>query len=376
MSNLPLILLSPSIHHNKEVVFIRFKYNTRLIEITKSISGAKWSQSNKCWYLLKEDFNLNHLFNLLSPYAYIDYSAFSKKQTQKPAMVQQKKVKKEPVKIPQSYFDKLDIKRYSENTKKVYINYFGDFIRFFKNRELDSVSSYEINEYILTLIREERISISQQNQRINAIKFYYEKVMGADKTLYSIDRPKKKKQLPNVLSTEEVKLMINQTTNIKHKCIVSLLYSAGLRRSELINMKVSDILSDQMLIKIRNSKGNKDRYVGLSNFQLELLRAYYKAYKPKIWLFEGQDGNQYSVASLLKVVKTAAKKACIKRRVTPHMLRHSFATHHLENGTNLRYIQEFLGHHSSKTTEVYTHVAKTDFKRFKNPLDEIYDKSK
>ena len=179
-----------------------------------------------------------------------------------------------------------------------------------------------------------------------------------------------------MLSTAEIKLMIDKTSNIKHKSIISALYSAGLRRSELLNLKLTDILSDQMQIKIRNSKGNKDRYVGLSKHLLQLLREYFREYNPKEWLIEGQKGGKYSAESILKVVKTSAKKAGITRNVNAHMLRHSFATHHLESGTDLRYIQEFLGHSSSKTTEVYTHVAKTDFSKFKNPLDEIYNDKK
>ena len=217
------------------------------------------------------------------------------------------------------------------------------------------------------------MSASQQNQRINSIKFYYEKVLGYDKLYYKIERPKKKHALPNVLSVGEVKKIIDSTRNIKHKCIISLLYSAGLRRSELINLKLDSILTGQMQIKITNSKGDKDRYVGLSAHLLKLLREYYKEFKPKEWLIEGKNGEQYSATSVLNVVKQAAKKAGISRRVTPHMFRHSFATHHLESGTDLRYIQEFLGHSSSKTTEIYTHVAKTDFSKFRNPLDSMYE---
>ena len=238
---------------------------------------------------------------------------------------------------------------------------------------MTNISVEEINNYLLELIRKGNISSSQQNQRINAIKFYYEKVLGREKFYYKIERPKRSNTLPNVLSTAEVKLMIDKTKNIKHKCIISLLYSAGLRRSELINLKLTDILSGQMQIKISNSKGNKDRYVGLSKHLLTLLRQYFLEYKPKEWLIEGQMGGQYSAGSILKTIKASARKAGIRRRVTPHMLRHSFATHHLESGTDLRYIQEFLGHSSSKTTEIYTHVAKTDFNKFKNPLDELYD---
>lgn len=357
------------------MIFVMFPYSKELVDSLRAMDGAKWSQSNSAWYFAKDSFNLNSFFNKLKPLAYIDYSLL--KSTPPINIHEKKKIKVVKLKItfPKAYSDKLDQKRYSSSTKAIYTNYFSDFIRFFKDRELDTISSDEINEYILFLIREKNISASQQNQRINAIKFYYEKVLEHDRTFYNIERPIKAKTLPNVLSTNEIKMMIDKTTNIKHKCIISLLYSAGLRRSELINLRITDILSDQMLLKIKSAKGNKDRYVGLSKYSLGLLREFYIQYKPTLWLFEGPNGDQFSGSSIVKIVKSAAKKAGIFRRVTPHMLRHSFATHHLESGTDLRYIQEFLGHSSTKTTEIYTHVAKTDFSKFKNPLDELYNEN-
>ncbi len=372
MKHKPNITLLKDFHRGYPVIALHFDFNQEIINKVKNIQGATWSQSKKYWYFRKDSFNLSKLFEAINPIAYLDYSILNSNSREEHVEQKPKRVLKSMVKIPDEYLNMLDQKRYSENTKIIYLNYFGDYMRYFSNRILEEITTEEINAYILELIRTKNISASQQNQRINAIKYYYEKVLGNDKTIYNIERPKKSKILPNVLSTTEIKLMIDRTSNIKHKCIISILYSAGLRRSELINMKVTDILSDQMQIKIRNSKGNKDRYVGLSKHLLELLRVYYKEYKPQVWLIEGNKGGQYSGASILKVVKNSAIKAKIARQVTPHMLRHSFATHHLESGTDLRYIQEFLGHHSSKTTEIYTHVAKTDFGRFKNPLDEIY----
>ena len=163
--------------------------------------------------------------------------------------------------------------------------------------------------------------------------------------------------------------MISKTRNLKHKCIISLLYSAGLRRSELLNLKIEDIDSKRMLILVRQAKGNKDRVTLLANSILEDLRAYYMEWKPKVYLFEGVHGGKYSPQSILKLVKRASEKAGIPKNVTPHMLRHSFATHLLENGTDLRYIQSLLGHNSSRTTEIYTHIATNHFNTIKNPLD-------
>ncbi len=375
MQEKPEILLNNEIHKGMEVITFRFPYNKDLINQIKKISGIRWSQSKKAWYIEKEEFHLSSVFDILSQKAFVNYKALKDHQS-KEIKSKTSKTAKTKVKLPQAYRDNLEQRRYSKSTKATYINYFEDFIRYFNDRHLEKITVQEINDYILKLIRKKNISASQQNQRINAIKFYYEKVLGREKMYIDIKRPIKKKILPNVLSAAEIKKMIDVTDNLKHKCIISLLYSAGLRRSELLNLKITDILSQQMLIKIEQSKGNKDRYVGLSKFMLTLLRKYFIEYKPDKWLFEGQKGDQYSFESVGNVVKKAAKKAGINRTVTPHMLRHSFATHHLESGTDLRYIQEFLGHNSSKTTEIYTHVAKTNFNKFKNPLDEIFPDEK
>lgn len=365
------IILSNDFHRGKAVITLRFDYNLKIINRVKSLE-ARWSASKKCWYLFKHDFYLPVVLDTLESVADIDYSALKINDNTKQFSQKLKPKTEIKVKLPSSYLDLLEQKRYSKSTIDTYTNYFRDFVRHFQDKVLDDISVEKINSYLLELIRKHDISHSQQNQRINAIKFYYEKVLGRKKIYSQIERPRRASSLPNILSTSEIKLIIDRTKNLKHKCIISLLYSAGLRRSELTNLKVTDILSDQMQIKIRNSKGNKDRYVGLSKHLLQLLREYFREYKPNEYLIEGQNDKKYSGTSVLNVVKRATINAGIARRVTPHMLRHSFATHHLESGTDLRYIQEFLGHRSSKTTEIYTHVAKTDISKFKNPLDEIY----
>ena len=211
-------------------------------------------------------------------------------------------------------------------------------------------------------------SNSSINQSVNSIKFYYEVVMGMPNRFYAIERPRKQKQLPKVLSRHEIKDLIACTNNIKHRCIISLLYSAGLRRSELLNLKLEDIDGKRMLITIKGAKGNKDRMTVLSPTLLEELRTYFTECKPRSYLFEGPRGRPYSASSVLKVIANAAVKAGVQKKVTPHMLRHSFATHLLENGTDIRHIQVLLGHNSTKTTEIYTHVAATSFKEVKDLL--------
>ncbi len=275
--------------------------------------------------------------------------------------------------ILKSYEDLLKQKRYSENTQRVYCKYFWDFCEYFANYGVEQISNIQINEYILTLIKSRNISISQQNQRINAIKFYYEKVCGCDKQYYQLHRPRKEHKLPKVLSKIEVKSIMSFCNNLKHRCIIMLIYSAGLRRSELINLRVADIDSGRMVINVQGAKGKKDRISLLSDNVLQMLRQYYKEYKPQTFVFEGQNGGRYSPTSIANVIHRAALKGGVRKRVTPHMLRHSFATHLLEQGTDLRYIQELLGHSSSKTTEIYTHVSKKAIDKIRNPVDEFFE---
>ncbi|MBL7898856.1 MAG: tyrosine-type recombinase/integrase, partial [Crocinitomicaceae bacterium] len=182
-------------------------------------------------------------------------------------------------------------------------------------------------------------------------------------------RPEKVEKLPKVLSKSEVQKIIAHTANIKHKCIVSLLYSAGLRRQELLDMKITDIDSARMMIRVNQGKGKKDRYTVLSTTLLEDLREYFKEWRPKEYLFEGISGEKYTASSVRSVLVGAAKRAKIWKTVTPHMLRHSFATHLLEAGTDIRYIQTLLGHASTKTTEVYTQVTLVNVQQIKSPLD-------
>ena len=221
------------------------------------------------------------------------------------------------------------------------------------------------------MVTDRKVSASYQNQAINAIKFYYERVLGSKRKFYFIERPNKEKTLPVVLNTDEIKQILNVTENLKHKTILALIYSAGLRISECINMKIKDIDSKRMQIRISQSKGKKDRYTLLSQKTLVLLRSYFLEYKPKDYLFESPTLEQYSASSIQAIFRASCAKAKITKKATVHTLRHSFATHLLENGTDLRYIQSLLGHESSKTTEIYTHITTKGFDQIKSPLDNL-----
>jgi len=276
---------------------------------------------------------------------------------------------KHAIQLPTGYLELLQRRRYSSSTIKAYRTYFLDFMSNFRDIDIKSVTYKQINSYLLHLIQHRNISVSQQNQRINAIKFYYEKVLNRKKEYYRISRPRKESKLPTVLTKEEVNSLIQMTKNLKHRCILMTIYSGGLRRSELINLKVTDIDSQRMLIKVCGAKGKKDRYTLLSERLIIELRQYYKVYLPRQWLFEGQEGGPYSATSIERVFRDAVGRAGIRKYVTPHSLRHSFATHLLEQGTNLRYIQELLGHSSTKTTQIYTRVASNALMKIRNPLD-------
>lgn len=275
-------------------------------------------------------------------------------------------------KIPVEYTKKLANLRYSQSTINSYCNAFKEFINYFASKSLNDISEEDINNYLIYLANERKVSISYHNQSINAIKFYYEKVKKGGRKKYVIDRPRTERVLPIVLSEDEVKRIIKNTANIKHKCILMMIYSGGLRISEVTRLKLTDVDSKRMQLFVRCAKGNKDRYTLLSEKALFYLREYFKLYKPKILLFEGVYGGAYSERSIQNIFKRALKVSKINKYATVHTLRHSFATHLLENGTDLRYIQVLLGHSSTKTTEVYTHVSTKAIREIINPLDKFF----
>ncbi|MEQ3796440.1 site-specific tyrosine recombinase/integron integrase [Flavobacteriaceae bacterium MJ-SS4] len=360
---------------NNKIIGLKFHSDKVLNSMVKELKGISWNNEFSMFCLPNNKKNLDAIFNLFRGVAWINTNYFFQKSNSKNleeefdvAWFRKRQLPNDYRTCPEPYLDKLELKRYANNTVKTYVSCFERFINYYPNVEVDSLNEQDIRHYLKTLVNK-NWSSSYINQSINSIKFYYEIVLGMPNRFYEIERPRKERKLPIVLSKDEVRSLIDATNNMKHRCILALLYSAGLRRSELLNLKPKDIDSKRMLIKVNDAKGNKDRYTLLANSVLEDLRKYYLEYKPQNYLFEGQVKDKYSASSILNIINNAREKAGIKKHVTAHTLRHSFATHLLENGTDLRYIQLLLGHNSTKTTEIYTHVATNSFNSIKSPID-------
>jgi site-specific recombinase XerD len=265
----------------------------------------------------------------------------------------------------------MRIRNYSPRTINTYVSLIHHLAQHFKSSP-DQISIDQIKDYLLYKIQKQSCSVSMVNQTISALKILYQDVLGMQWEKIKIKRPRKEKKLPIILSRQEVAAVIDQIRNPKHKAMLAVVYSAGLRRQELVNLKVSDIDSARMVIRINNGKGKKDRDTLLAQNTLELLRQYYVLYKPSGLLFEGRpEGTPISFTSLSNILKMSLKKAGIYKKATIHSLRHSFATHLLEQGTNIKIIQRLLGHHSIRTTLVYLQVAKIDPKAVSSPFDNL-----
>jgi len=265
----------------------------------------------------------------------------------------------------------LKLKAYANNTIEHYRGELLQLMRLLKDRSLASLTPNQIKSYLLWLLQERKCSENKVHSTLNALKFCFEQVLHQPQIFITIPRPKKHLQLPKVHATEQVKKIIQSTNNEKHKTMLMLAYATGFRLQEIINLKIKDINSARMVINVIRAKGKKDRQVILSEKLLIQLRKYFKSYRPKEWLFEGQSGKQYGYRTLQEVFANAKNKAGVNIQGGIHTMRHSFATHLLENGTDLRLIQELLGHNSIKTTIRYTHVSKAMLQKVRSPLDEL-----
>jgi integrase/recombinase XerD len=363
------IIIDKVIHKNESRLLLRFEKDQTLIDMIRDIKDCRWSKTHNAWHVPDNPECKVELVRLTDKGVTIRWA------DQK--SVANKIITK--IEIPTSkiadeitqFRRYLAHRRYSERTIAVYTEGIKVFLQFVQ-KPIPEITNADLIRFNNDYILKKGYSSSFQNQVINAIKLFFRSIHSTRFNVDAVERPRREHKLPNVLSKEEVKRILTSPTNIKHRAMLSLIYACGLRRSELLNLKPNDIDSQRGLIVIRQAKGKKDRIAPLSEKTIEMLREYYKMFKPSRWLFEGQTkGEQYSEESLQKVLKEATSKAKIFKPVTLHWLRHSYATHLLESGTDLRYIQELLGHKSSKTTEIYTHVSTRSIQKIKSPFDEL-----
>ncbi len=364
-------------------MMLRTEYDEEYNKIVKNIPGIKWNEREKCWYLKLTWPNLSLVFvHLKNKYWINKEQAYAVlREGDKRNRSRKDVVKSERTELPElsaemkarigKFREWMDAKRYSVNTTENYIRSLEIYYRFNSPKTPEELANDDLVNFNNNYILANKLSFSYQNTFVNGLKLFlrHQNIRGEQADL---ERPRRTHHLPNILSIEEVKLLLDKTRNVKHKAMLAIIYECGLRCGELLSLMPADIQRSRLMLHIHMAKGNKDRLVPISPKLLAFLERYWKLFQPKIWLFEGANpGDHYSERSLQQVLKRSLALAGIKKRVTLHTLRHCYATHHLEAGTDIRYIQHLLGHKSPKTTQIYTHVSNDALKRLKSLLDEF-----
>ena len=400
-----IITLTPLYHKGSQQIGISFSNNTKLNTVLKKINGVRWSKSNKCWYLPLSKQNYTALTITFKEVATINNQALKqyllqKKEAPQPVSAQptantpvtKVAVNLKPSTTPPATMHRLStansdalkkftqhliLKAYSPSTIRTYTNELVQFLNTLNSQPASSFTVPRLKDYFQYCFVTLKLSEATLHSRINALKFYYEQVLGQEKFFWEIPRPKKPEQLPKLLNEIELRNLFNALTNKKHKAMLFTTYSAGLRVSEIVNLKIRDIDSSRMQIFIERAKGKKDRYVNLSPVLLDILRNYIKVYVPraKEFLFESEQTLEaYPIRTVQQIFTNAKNKAGIKKEVGIHSLRHSFATHLLDKGTDIRFIKDLLGHFDIKTTERYLHVSNHKLVNIASPLDDLMGK--
>ena len=370
MEKLPKIFLEQKTHRKENQLLIQFSYHKKLIALVRSIKGSYWSKSLNTWYIKYSQENLQTILTIFRDITIVDTSKLHKKE------LFTRNLTKEQKNLLNNFYLFLKGKRYSQSTIKTYTFFIADFINFYRKTPLNNLTNRAVELFIEKVFITRNYSISTQRQFISALKIFIVFYPHTEINDLVLERPKKSRKLPSVLSQEEVLKIISSTQNLKHRAILVLIYSCGLRISELVNLELTDFHIQRKQLVIKNGKGRKDRYVSLADSFIPLLSNYYHSYKPKFYFVEGQKGGKYSTESVRQFLKKSCVKANIKKTVTPHTLRHSYATHLLENGVDIRYIQSLLGHAKPETTMIYTHVRRKDLMEIQNPLDIALQKLK
>ncbi len=376
------ITLDHLTHKGIRNIRIDFPFDKELNEYAKS-AQAKWSYSNKCWYLENTQENLQKIFAVFKGKAWVDITRLKERQELFPKTILQKTraaqfnmSRLNPALIERTgdFKKYLTGIRYSEKTIDNYMDMLCSFLGYYHDKPVEAITMEDVEKFNFDFIIKNEYSSSYQRQLVSVLKLFFGRLAGCKIEIEKLERPRRSYRLPTVLSETEVIRILKSIPNLKHKAIISCIYSSGLRISELLNLQLKDIDTHRMQIRIEKGKGNKDRMVGLSKMFLLILQQYVADYAPRDYVFNGENGGRYSETSIRNILRAACTKAGVRKKVTPHTLRHSYATHMLENGVDIRYIQELLGHSRPETTMIYAHVAQKKLVNIKSPLDIIAEK--
>jgi integrase/recombinase XerD len=393
------ITIKPIFYRNAGKAGIFFDENSRLLTKLKKLKTVRWSMTSGCWSVPLTREYCREVYKIAKDFGSVDVTAlteyFNKEDNDKshlhsqavlaPSYLEERgrfrgaKIEDINKHVLPLMGERLKLKAYSESTIRIYLSEMTQLLQALGNIPADELRPEHLKRYLVYCFAELKLKENTLHSRINSMKFYYEQVLGREKFFWEIPRPKKQLILPKVLSEDELVRLFNALTNLKHRVMLFTIYSAGLRVSEIVHLKIKDVDSGRMQIRIENAKGKKDRYVNLSPVLLDILRGYISKYKPppKKYLFESErTGDCYPIRTVQKIFQTAKNRAGIKKDVGIHSLRHSFATHLLEKGTDIRYIKDLLGHFDIRTTERYLHVSKSALVNIINPLDDLWNTGK
>lgn len=374
--NLYHVKLTEFEHRGHSCFELEFEFNTLLKELIKSIKEISWSTGRKTFYVPKNKLTLHQLYTQLNKRGiYVDYSHLKNSiKTKKKASTKRipRTISDEKKELIRSFVCYLRGLRLSENTIRVYFTFVADFVEFIGDKSLDEINNTDIRLFVEQQVVYKKYAISTHRQLVSAIKHFGRFLPDTKLEVEELPRPSSSRYLPTVLSKEEVVDLLRATKNLKHRTILAMLYSAGLRISEVINLELKDIDVDRRQLHIKNAKGRKDRVVVLAESFIPLYKNYYMTYRPRNYFIEGPNYRKYTAGSIRNFLKQSCKRANIGKHVTPHTLRHSYATHLIENGVGLRYVQDLLGHSKPETTMIYTHVAKKDLLQIQSPLDTVF----
>ncbi len=354
----PTIVLKKAIHRNNIQLLLLFSYNENLISKIKNIGGYKWSKTLRAWYIDFSSKNVNTAMQVLKNDATLKLDATIYKSITIKLGRKNREISEDKKEVLRQYIRYLEGKCYSKSTVKTYFTFIADFFDYLKDTPLDTLTNKDVEKFIEDIFIPRKYSISTHRQFISAIKLF--KVFYPNCKIEEIElkRPNRSRLLPTVLSKEEIIDLLRFTKNLKHRAVLAMIYSAGLRISELLHLQLKDIDIDRRQILVKNSKGRRDRNIILAGSFIPLMHNYLTSYNPKIYFVEGKPYQKYSTESVRSFLHRNSKIAGITKRVTPYTLRHSYATHLLENGIDLRYIQKLLGHAKPETTMIYTHISK------------------